>query len=313
MPVDLTALARLRHQRFARHPQYRNDHKALRSIQAYVSGLYERARRQGRAWVLDTRACVLVFDDPLAWHGAPAREIWIDHADDPAAEAWVCARLTALGTTPLDECLLDATYAGVRRHMLRAGWGVDSISMVGSAAAALQGLLATRPPALTHPAVEVRDLRPDDVDAVVDLSRQVFGQTPEHCWFGANATFLSERQAALLAPAEGPREVLVQDGAIVGYWAADFDPGPIWGPAAGLDFVLLPQVQGLGLGRVGYRRLLEALIARGVQTFKGGTNQPPVMHLARRMGRTPWRTWMRASAPFAPAHFSALLPDIDRR
>ncbi|MGK0362898.1 MAG: GNAT superfamily N-acetyltransferase [Bradymonadia bacterium] len=310
MRPDLDALARLRHQRLARHPQYRNDHKALGSIRTALARVYDRAHRQGQAWVLDSRACVLVVDEPVAWHGAAAREIWVDHADDPAAEAWVCARLSALGRTPTAECLLDVAYDGVRRHLLRTGWGIDSISMVASTADALRGLMASRPPELTHPAVEIRTLTPADVDAVVNLSRRVFTRAPEFCWFGADVAFLQERQAALQAPTQGPREVLVQHGEIVGYWAADFDPSPIWGRAAGLDFVLLPPVQGIGLGRVGYRRLLEALIARDIGTFKGGTNQPPVLHLARRMGRTPWRTWMRASAPFAPDHFAALLPQL---
>lgn len=303
----IATLARIRHARFATHPGYRDDAAALTGM---VEALRERvalARADGALQVLDDRAYLLWWHEPVAWHGAPAQVVWLDHVDDPAAERWICDQLDQMPIDPGFECMLDAGYHGVRRHLLSRGFGIDSVSMLGAPALALTRLMADRPVDREHPAVRIAPLTPADVDAVVDLSRQVFRETPAYCWFGANPVFLEARALDLGQPARGPREVLWRDDRVVGFWSAEVDPSPFWGRAAGMDFVLLPEIHGLGLARVGYRRLLEGLVADEVPIFKGGTNQPPVLHLSRLMGRRPWQTWIRREVPFSPTHFAPIM------
>lgn len=304
----IQTIARIRHARFATHAGYRDDAAALAGM---VEALRERvalARDGGDFRRLDDRAYLLWWREPVAWHGAPAQIVWLDHTGDPRAIRWLCDQLDQVPIDPTFECMLDAGYTAVRAHLIARGMGIDSLSMLGTPTVALAGLMAERPPARTHPAVEIRPLVPADVEGVLGLSRAVFNATPEYCWFGAHPVFLERRAADLRQPARGPRETIWMGDRLVGFWSADIDASPYWGQAGGMDFVLLPEARGLGLAKIGYRRLLEALIARDVPVFKGGTNQPPVLHLSRRMQRRPWQTWIRAHAPFPPAHFRALLP-----
>jgi GNAT superfamily N-acetyltransferase len=296
-------VASIRHARFAQHPQYCNTQAARTDMLAAAE---ENLRRAQVFEELPGQAYVLSWFEPVAWHGAPAQMVWVDHLDTPKAQAWAYDHLLALYRSPHFECSLDAGYPALRHALLRAGVGIDSVSMLGDTRDALRRLLADRPVARTHDAVTIRALQPADIDAVVGLSRQVFTQTPEYCWFGALPLFLEERAADLAAAREGVHEVLCRGDRIVGYWSADISMSNFWGRSAGMDFVLLPEVQGVGLARVGYRRLLEQLVDAGVEVFRGGTNQPPVMHLARVMGRRPWQYWMRTQVPFSADHFAPL-------
>lgn len=296
-------VAALRHACLAQHPQYQNTAAARARLRSDAVTFLRHAQIFEE---LPREAYLLSWFEPVAWHGAPAQMVWVDHAPTQRAAEWACDRMRALYRSPHFECSLDAHYPALRATLLDLGAGIDSVAMLAHTREALDRLLADKPVARTHPAVEIRALRPADIDAAVDLSRQVFGQSPEYCWFGALPAFLEERAAGLMAPGEGVHEVLWQGDRIVGYWSAEIDESALWGRSAGMDFVLLPEVHGLGLARVGYRRLLEQLMALDVPVFRGGTNQPPVLHLAEIMGRRPWQYWMRNHAPFSADHFASL-------
>ncbi len=58
-----------------------------------------------------------------------------------------------------------------------------------------------------------------------------------------------------------------------------------------------------------YRLLLEAMCDHGIEWVKGTTSQPPVMRVARAMGRRVYATNHRRGASFPPGWFQPALDD----
>ncbi|MCA9560580.1 MAG: GNAT family N-acetyltransferase [Myxococcales bacterium] len=311
----LEGLTALRHDRFARHRLYRGDEAARAKMRHELGEAVEamQAAGEGDLAVLPgadgPRAAVLWWVEEEAWHGAPAQHVWVDHAPDTTAIAWTCAALDAVPRTPHFDLHLDALDVAVRRHLLAQGLGIDSVMLAGEPERALEGLMATDPPPETPPDARLRidRLGPADIEPVLDLSVRVFQAEPQWCWFGAQPAWIERQRKAFTRTEPALQEVLRLDGRIVGLWGSNVDENPFWGRTAGMNFVLAPEVRGQGLGKIAYRRLLEWQVALGVDTFKGGTNRPEVMHLARRMGREPIQTWIRSKAPFGPEHFASVL------
>lgn len=311
----LEGLTTLRHERFARHRLYRGDAAARAKMRTELGEAVAamQAAREGGLAVLPgaegPRAGVLWWVEDEAWHGAPAQHVWVDHAPDTTAVAWTCAALDAVPRTPHFDLHLDVLDVAVRRHLLAKGLGIDSVMLAGEPGRALEGLMATNAPPETpaDPSLRIDRLGPTDIEPVLDLSVRVFQAEPEWCWFGAHPAWIERQRRAFTRTEPALQEVLRRDGRIVGLWGSNVAENPFWGRTAGMNFVLAPEVRGQGLGKIAYRRLLEWQVAQGVDVFKGGTNRPEVMHLARRMGRAPIQTWIRSKAPFGPEHFAAAL------
>ncbi len=299
----LEGLTTLRHGRFARHRLYRGDAAARAKMRTELGEAVAamQAAGEGGLAVLPgadgPRAGVLWWVEDEAWHGAPAQHVWVDHAPDTTAVAWTCAALDAVPRTPHFDLHMDVLDVAVRRHLL------------AEPGRALEGLMATNAPPETpaDPSLRIDRLGPTDIEPVLDLSVRVFQAEPEWCWFGAHPAWIERQRRAFTRTEPALQEVLRRDGRIVGLWGSNVAENPFWGRTAGMNFVLAPEVRGQGLGKIAYRRLLEWQVAQGVDVFKGGTNRPEVMHLARRMGRAPIQTWIRSKAPFGPEHFAAAL------
>ena len=261
------------------------------------------------------RSQVLAWPVPEAWHGLPSWLVTVDHAPgDAGAVAWTCDALDEMGCPPELELHLDAAFPEVRAHLLDRGLGIDSVTQDGVPAEALAGLIAARnPPTSPPPGLDFVPLALAHVDAVVALHGALFRAAPRFCSFGAEPAWLARFGAGLRESLEageaGCQEVALRDGEVVGFWGADFKQDPLWGWRSGMAVMLKPELQGQGLAWRIYRRMLEAQVAAGIEVFRGGTSQGPVMAIGRALGRRPRSVWLRPRALtwFEPAWFDVAL------
>lgn len=256
-----------------------------------------------------------------SWFGVPCRDVTLHRRlADSAAQAWLCEAYDRIAGPPDAPDRTIHVHAQssdplVRDHLVRRGYGIEAAVTYGEAEAALERLVsACDPPRdLSALGLELAPLSSEaDVDAFTALSRQTFSDEPQWCWFGASDAFLAAQRESLLEALATPEshcwQVVRRDGRFAGMFGCSIDlDNPIWGPSAGMDLLLAPELRGRGVLKTAYRLTLEAMIAAGARVFRGGTSQPGVMHYARLMGRQLTSTAHHMGAPFPPEHFRPVL------
>lgn len=263
----------------------------------------------------------VVFREPEVWYGGAATIAFVDR-DRQAARALteLAFALRAHAKALDDSTLLEMTADDPDlREVVAAetGLGVDSVFQVGAADVALRGVRdAAWPEAAAGLGVAIREARVADVDAIVALAREAFTAEPAYCWFGAYPHHLANVRRGLeqaLAGREGVHLVVEgADRSVLGHVGADIDAHAFWGRSAGLDVVLAPALRGRGLLKVLYREVLARLVhVHQVATLRGGTAQPGVLALGRRMGRAWGALHLRRNVAFPFAHFAAFQPPRD--
>ena len=70
------------------------------------------------------------------------------------------------------------------------------------------------------------------------------------------------------------------------------------GPCGGLNIVLLPEIQRLGLGKAAYLYMLERMQQIGIVTLYGMTSNPGVIRIGHSIGRRVRLIIMRRDGPF---------------
>ena len=234
---------------------------------------------------------------------------WLSvHRKGAEALSWAMETFDAVWPTLQGEIALGITAWDVplRRAILRRGLGIQGVNMAGRVDIASERLghaFAPLPSWLEVVPVEA----PAILDGVIDLRRRVFSAEPAFCWFGAGESYLAAERAQLANPTKpGFRRALVRDGEVVGFVACGWnDQDPHHGRSAGVDLLMDRSLRGLGVSRHAYRWMLDAAVARGTEWLKGITAQPPVLHMARRLGRIPTGLSLRVGSTFDEAHFSA--------
>ena len=76
---------------------------------------------------------------------------------------------------------------------------------------------------------------------------------------------------------------------------------PLLGSCAGINIILLPEIQGAGLGWTAYAHLIAKMDELGIEILSGRTSNPAVIHISTRLGRRVHRYILRRDGPFIPA------------
>lgn len=313
MESDAAAFIALRLASLAATPGFVGGQAARERLCAYpgrAGAVHRVVRRHGRAI-----GQLYFVRDPDAWFGGPIVLGWVDRdpSDERALDALLAAvdaHADALDGTTLIEIRVDdgPLLAGLRAR----GFGLDSVIQLGDPKVALTALGDDDQP-LGARGLALAPLRNAHVPAVVELHRAAFSAEPAFCWFGAFPSHLERMTRSLLHDPRGHFALVDQAGRVLGHLGAELADTPYWGPTGGLELVLAPEVRGQGLTRSLYRAALRSLVARGARVMKGGTSQPAILSLGRRM-RRPWHAFnLRRGAAFAAEHFLAFAPDEVRR
>ncbi len=250
--------------------------------------------------------------DPSPWYGAPVSSVLIDYElDVPHIDRWLAEVLDEeLPRMEADlDLLVDASYVEALRALRARGVGVNSLQLAGDPKRALARLVArSDPPRDLSPwGVTLEPLTPERLDESLALHRETFAAHPEHCWFGANDAHLARMRRLSTEDLDRPEHLqraLIGDGRLLGHLSASVRPDPSFGRVAGMSLVLAPSLRGRGILRSLYRLLLEGMVARGAQSFRGGTSQPAVIRIGAEMGRPLHAYVMRRRTFFPDAHFA---------
>jgi hypothetical protein len=308
------ALARLRVDVAARLPGWQDTARARKALADQIA---QGLRRDGRLEVLARgrrlQGFVLAWNEPQGWIGGPLHTVLVEvEPDCAAATEWAVGVIDRLGgflDGPLD-LTVRALHRGLRERLVERGLGVDSVVLHGAPGPALVTLLARLDPPedLAHLGLDLAPLAPHHVGDVVDLSRRVFTESPEYCWFGATTPHLARRRQELTnGTLPALRRVVLERGQVVGFFSSTLSDRPGWGRVGGMEMVLAPAVQRRGIAKTAYRLILDWLVTNRATGFRGGTSQPAVMHLGRLMGRVPIDTHHRRGTRFPLAHFAPVL------
>jgi len=253
--------------------------------------------------------------DPSPWFGESTTIVFADRdRADPQALADLVSALRGPGLHRRPDTWLeiDPRDEGLLAALLADGWWIDSVISVGGIDAALRRRdhLATDGGA---DVVAFEPLEAVDLDAVVALQGRTFQAEPWWCWFGAYPDHLTGVAEDIAAWVDGARPdsrhwVLRKGEAIVGHLSLDVSDEPFWGRAAGVGIVLAPELRGRGYLKRAYGLVLEVSQELGARVWKGGTAQPAVMSLSRRLGRVWHQIGLRRQGRFAASHFMAFAP-----
>ena len=306
----LRAHVDLRLDAYRRHALFVDGDRAHDKISTHLTKLHSEGEVRALERDGELEAVVAWVYDEESWFGPPVYTVAVDHRLDADVQGWLRDTFGQLVPT-LDaewDFLLDASYVPAYRVLRGLGVGVDSVQLVGDVDVAHARLA----PAPMPEGVRLEPMTVDDLDAMTALYAETFSRMPEYCWFGAHEGFLGrqrDKAAEALASDAHLEFVLRTDEGVQGHASATVDhEGPFFGATAGMSLCFAPALRGRGVLRPVYRRLLDGMKAQGARAFRGGTSQPPVMHLAREMGRTPQGVILRREPRFDDAHFAPFLP-----
>jgi len=137
----------------------------------------------------------------------------------------------------------------------------------------------------------------DHVEQLVEQRRQFFTSNPQVSPISSTRTIDAAQQAqiddhvrrSLTNGMQGdiPEQFIVtRSGDVVGgFGVVRCETSPIWGKTMGVEVFLNSSAQGKGLGTLIYLTMLHHMLALGVDTFRGTTANPAVIHLSRKMDR----------------------------
>jgi GNAT superfamily N-acetyltransferase len=303
----------LRYAAFASHSQFRHGPGSRAAIMRFIRAQIDYATMlevlPGGGGV---RAGIAGHEDGDSFFGCPIFLVTVDcDMGDAGAVAWVADRLRALAPTLPDHTELNLlrAHGALLPLLLDGGLHIEAAVLLGCPRRCLAGVGEVDPElpeALGIASAAVRN--EGQIDGAIGLTRRFFSANPAFGWFLANEPYLAAHRASLaLAARTAPRthRVLLRGDEVVGFFGFDLEEdNPLWGMSAGMDVVLDPSLHGKGLGRWAYWRMLRQQVALGVRTMRGGTSNPAVLHLARRMGREvhAWEL-RRGPGAFPPEHF----------
>jgi hypothetical protein len=311
--APLEELVALRYDHIARSPVYPGGEAARAMHTRYVLDGLQRGDHHLRllrapGGRLQAFALAWQVYDPM--RAATLTHVLVHREESEAALGWLAGVLPGF-LAPLADDLeagIPAWDAPLRGLLEASGLSLQSVVLAGRVERALARLVARYDPPRALPGVALVPMQPGHIDALVALHRRVFSAAPQFCWFGASDAFLEGYRAYLESPPPGPRLVALEGGEVAGYLASRFNlEDPHHGRSAGMDLILDERLRGRGLSKVAYRLLLEAMVAGGIEWIKGTTGQPPVLKLARVMGREAYVATLSRRGFFPAGWFDVIL------
>lgn len=309
MDPDVEGLARLRHDALVATGFYPGGPAAL----AYHRDRIAEWLAVGPHWrvgpVGAPEGFVVRFPERDPPTHLPTTHVLISRRPGSPTAAWVADVLpAALDGVPDAEvqALVPAWDREVRAILVGRGLSVAKVDLAGRVDVAVARFVARWGDVAPLPA---RDATSADAAAILDLCREVFEAEPAYGAHYAEPAFRAAEQARLAAglPA-GLNRVVEVAGRIRGFYQASLQvPNVHHGSSAGINLVFAEELRGARASIRAYGEILPFLARAGIGWIKGATARPPVMHVARVLGRGVTGVTMRRDANFPPGWFDAVL------
>ena len=309
MDTELEAIVDLR---LRTAPTERRDvTKAREFIHTVYSKLFETARVVECSRSGDRAVGFVMITAPRAERfGVPEESVLVlCDPQTPDARAWAESVLRSLGPQLAPHCTvqIDGADRALRGVLRELNFGTAKLDLIGDVQTALERLRG-RSVSPADQGVEFTDPDVEQAGEINILTRDFFLAHPQFGWGGPHAS--EEQQAAIDARELERLERSLADGTktdftitrgekTLGYFGFQVHPEhPVLGSCAGVNIILLPEIQGLGLGKAAYLHMLERMPALGLDRMHGMTSNPAVIHIGRQLGRRLRRVLLRRDGPF---------------
>lgn len=298
------ALAALRVKAILRNWPGRGDAPQLPGrMEGFYGGIERRSTRSGHSSFLrragKLKAGLLVVEEDHPQLGLKRMFLPDYEVTDRAALSWSKKQLLswAPGFKTGDSVFLPAAYRGLLPLLLKQGFHIESVMLEGDPARALRA--AKKFPDVDLGRLKVRKVAARDIPAIQLIHKVEFGRNPHFGSFCASPGFLRNLKKEILLELRQETHshyVFTRKGKVLGYFATSAH-----GPHAGITFAFSRAIQGRGLVKHAYLILLTDMVAKGAKLFRGGTAQPAVLRLGKKMGRK-LTVYM---LEYGPGHFPA--------
>jgi GNAT superfamily N-acetyltransferase len=212
--------------------------------------------------------------------------------------AWVAAQMRDIAPQ-LDvsvELVLDAAHAGLLGRLSEVDLEPRMTVLHGAPRRALDGLRAGGLDASSLGDLRIEALRSEaQVEHATALLRSLFRAHPRLGYLPPLVPLTedlqqriddSTRQNLRGASEAGNAFVVLRGEEVLGQGAMRSRDDALLGHVGGVAIALAEEIQGRGVGKLLYERLLERMVELEVAVMRGLTVNPRVMRLAARMGRT---------------------------
>lgn len=272
-------------------------------------------------WESNTKllGVLFVFQDPVGLNGAKAKMIHFCH--EPGSQrAWSWLKRALKRHQKLFDKNTVTTLLGPQRRKLRffetINLNLNSMIQIGYPVTALKSLRGDpgrtveefmsdfKEYGLTCERLKLRG----DLLGCMMLFKSFFSKHPEYCFFATDPAYLKAYENELFKHMKSKRSTFFvlknKNKKVKGYFGTGIHKDDLFGKSAGVELVFSESIQNRGLASFAYRVLLAEMIHQKVNIFKGGTSQPAVLKLGRRMKRWPMAYLLKFGKPdFPREHF----------
>lgn len=135
--------------------------------------------------------------------------------------------------------------------------------------------------------VEAQSL--EELEEVMSIKMAAFRKEPDLCWYWKCDQYQTQEFMRLVNSLSRSETFLVKEGQrVVGYGGLSVEKkNPYWGTTSGIDIALVDEFRGQGLSYSIYQFLLEKMVDRGVEFYKGATANPGVIKVSQYLERWP--------------------------
>jgi hypothetical protein len=326
----LNRLTILRYSALTTFEQYSSTKQSLEVVKNFLrNGLEAVERKLGQLYLYDQdgmiKGYLLHWYQTESWYGPAIQNCVLDYDwKDQSALLWMSHQLLEAQAHLGDRCefMIGARYAPILGVLLSLGFGIDSVVLLGHPKEALQQLNLTYAPThhLGYLNLGIQPLQfRHEIEQIIQLKQNYFSRHPEFCWFGAHERHLSRHKEELIQALRVIKQggvpkthiwVLVREGQLMGAFSySEEERHPLWGHSAGLDIIFDPRIQHKGVVKTAYKIMLESMVHRKIEVFKGGTSQIAVMTLGKAMKRPLFAWVVRRKTYFPYYHFQPYLPN----
>ncbi len=247
----------------------------------------------------------------------PVVTVLID-PDFPHAKDWAAQTLKEMSPHFGLSCALEifAHDMELLPILNQIGFCISKVDLIGSVDTALQ-LLQGKTVLPQKCGVRFAPLAIEQVAEVNQMINDFFVAHPEFGWGGQAVSAEDQQKLNLREEKRMMRQVQEYPGSdfvihkqdkIVGSFGFIPNPGnPLFGNCGGVNIILLPEIQKMGLGKSAYQHLLLAMQKMELDLFVGRTSNPGVLKIGHQIGRRARRYLLRKEGPFLSNAFVSSL------
>jgi len=254
---------------------------------------------------------ILITKPMLTRFGPPeSTATMLFDSSDPGAKTWGKETISRLSS------LLQGPYTIRLRPQNRflmpvlenLGFGSKKVEIIGDVEDAMSQIDRMNIMQPDAHGFQINDLSVEQVDQVNLMMRDFFLANPQ-LGFGSSRTTAKEqaeidaRESTKLRQAlqDGHQShfTLEKGGQIVGYFG--FNPifnHPIFGNWTGVNIILLPSAQRLGVGWAAAKHMIKRMPTLGIKTLFGVSSNPAVFYAGAKLGMKPRRIILAKEGPF---------------